>query len=286
MELDDGFADNYDTEINSFLSNDKTKKAVRYYDSIEAEAVCDDENALAFIINNCPNSLQIACKQLSMGRYIACVYLSGSQNIKFIENENIAIRIKTHIVEREFKNMVIKPCGSSLSPIIVGAHIDTFPGSPGGSDDMFGVAVGLDIIRQCANKNIWIVLFTGEEIDRRGSINFVKRNLKENNIKPRIYMNIDSGIEKGSGEIGVTITPETLRENMAHLFKEKYNVGDNVFESNDASAFHEVGVPIFWSWAYSPFRSHSIYDTLNNADQIQLSKMLENYALAVNYLIC
>jgi putative aminopeptidase FrvX len=282
MSLDWEFADSYDTFINNIISGDTKKQAVRHYDSIEHDMIINDENAVAFILNNC-NNLQIACKQLSRDKYVPCVYLSD--NINFAENKEIAICIKTHVVSKEFKNLIIKSKNSSETPIIIGAHIDTFPGSPGASDDACGVAIGLDIIRQCATKNIWLALFTGEEMDRRGSKNFVEKNIKNGSIKPRIYINIDSGIEKGSGKIEITITPENLRKDMSYLFEDKYAVGSEVFSSNDSRAFYKLGIPVFWSWASSPFRSHSIYDILDNADLVQLGKMMENYASAINYLI-
>lgn len=285
MGLDWGFADNYDTFINDILSNDRAKKAVRYYKSIDHETISNDENAVAFILNTYDNNLQIACKQLSNNKYVPCVYLPYNENIGFVENEIVTICIKTHTVLRTFQNLIIKSHNKNESPIIIGAHIDTFPGSPGASDDTYGVAIGLDIIRQCVNENIWVVLFTGEEMGCLGSLDFVERNVQTGNVKPRIYMNIDSGIEKGSSNIEITITPESLRERMLHLFKEKYKVGSNVFSSNDSRPFYDAGIPVFWSWASSPHRSHSIYDTLDNVDQTQLKEMMENYALAINHFI-
>ena len=284
MNLEWGFSESYDTHIESFLSNDKAKKAIRFYNFIEPRDICDDLNAVAFIIENCADSSQIACKQLSMEKYIPCVLISNKDRGYFRENDKIHLNIKTHITMRSFRNMIIKSKNKSVAPIIIGAHIDTFVGSPGASDDTFGVAIGIDIMRQCGNENIWMILFTGEEMGRLGSIDFVNRNIIDDGVKPKIYMNIDSGIEKGSGGIQITITPKRLADKMANLFEKEYIVGNDVFSSNDAIPFHELGIPIFWSWANSPYRAHSIDDTLDNIDQNQLCKMAENYSLALNHL--
>lgn len=63
--------------------------------------------------------------------------------------------------------------GPAAAPIIVGAHYDTVPGTPGADDNASGLAVLLELARYCATQSlsrpVWFVAFDLEEYGLLGS---------------------------------------------------------------------------------------------------------------------
>lgn len=282
--LEWGFSDGLDSDIVGIINNDRDTKAIRVYEFIEPEFL-DDPNSIAIIGFDESNRSQIACTQLSKYKYLPCFLINPAQNIKLQENELVSIHVRTHKTVREFTNMIIrKTIVNSIAPVIIGAHIDTFPGSPGASDDAFGVGMCLDIVRQCGqDNNIWIVLFTGEEIDRRGSKVFVEQYLTARQIKPRLYINIDSGVEAGSRDIHIKIHPKELTHDISAIFNGEYVIENEIFQSDDSVPFSDIGTPVFWVWAHGPQRAHSINDTVDNIDIEQLKKIATLYSKVINW---
>ena len=72
--------------------------------------------------------------------------------------------------------------GKELPPILIGAHYDTVPGSPGADDNASGLVVLLEVASQLSMtplaRPVWLVAFCLEEQDRLGSQAFASR-LKE-----------------------------------------------------------------------------------------------------------
>lgn len=279
-----GFSESLDTDIVGIISNNKDTKAIRAYESIKPELL-DDPNAIAIIGFDESNHSQIACTQLSKYKYLPCFFINPRHNIQLQENELLSIQIRTNKTVREYTNMIIrKTNGNIISPVIIGAHIDTFPGSPGASDDAFGVSMCLDIVRQVGqNDDIWIVLFTGEEIDRRGSRTFIERYLSARQIKPCLYINIDSGVEVGSSDIHIKINPVELSQSISAVFNGEYIIENEIFQSDDSASFAHNGTPVFWVWAKSPQRAHSIKDTVDNVDITQLNNIANRYSKVINH---
>ncbi|MHB1459270.1 MAG: M28 family peptidase, partial [Armatimonadota bacterium] len=124
-----------------------------------------------------------------------------------------------------------------------------------------------------------------EEIDRRGSKVFVKQYLNTRQIKPRLYINIDSGVEASSCDIHIKIHPKQLTHDISALFTGQYAIENEIFESDDSVPFSDIGTPVFWVWARSPQRAHSIYDTVDNVDVAQLNNIAKLYSKAINQYI-
>ncbi|MCX5725290.1 MAG: M20/M25/M40 family metallo-hydrolase [Nitrospirae bacterium] len=69
--------------------------------------------------------------------------------------------------------------GSALPPLLIGAHYDTVPGSPGADDNASGLVVLLEVAARLRTttlaRPIWLVAFCLEEQDRLGSQAFAAR---------------------------------------------------------------------------------------------------------------
>lgn len=77
--------------------------------------------------------------------------------------------------ERSYYNWMLKLPGQSSNrpPVIVGAHYDTVPGSPGADDNATGIAVLLELARHFGQdpprSPVWLVAFDMEEYGLSGS---------------------------------------------------------------------------------------------------------------------
>jgi len=96
-----------------------------------------------------------------------------SKNIKFIEQNYTYFNFKG--------TNIIVDCGNlkSKKHIILSAHFDVVPNSPGANDDASGIAILIDVIEKISKlklKNkIRIIFFDDEEIGRFGSISYIKK---------------------------------------------------------------------------------------------------------------
>ncbi|HEY7531655.1 MAG TPA: M20/M25/M40 family metallo-hydrolase [Nitrospiraceae bacterium] len=93
-----------------------------------------------------------------------------------------------HALGGIFRNVVAiktaKTSAKTSAPLIVGAHYDTVPGSPGADDNASGLVVLLEIadrLRDIAfSREVWLMAFCLEEQDRLGS-QAVAARLKSDN---------------------------------------------------------------------------------------------------------
>ena len=86
-------------------------------------------------------------------------------------------------------NLIAERSGAGEDVIVIGAHYDTVPGSPGADDNASGVAGMLELARLCKNdaprKNLIFAAFVNEEppcfgSDNMGSMRYAK-HLRESN---------------------------------------------------------------------------------------------------------
>jgi hypothetical protein len=153
--------------------------------------------------------------------------------------------------EKTFHNMVLEIEGRDGGDdvVVAGAHMDTWPGTVGASDDASGCAMLLEFARyfaanapRCGAQLIW---FTGEELDRRGSRAYVLTH-RDDLPRIRLFVNLDSGVSVGHGEPTAGVAgPPGLAESVRHLLGglgDDMPVAEERGSSSDATAFREAGV--------------------------------------------
>jgi hypothetical protein len=78
--------------------------------------------------------------------------------------------------------------------ILVGAHYDTVPGSPGADDNASGVAAVLEVARllgsQRTPRGLWVAFFDEEELGLRGSLAFTAGNLSLKELRGAIVLDM------------------------------------------------------------------------------------------------
>lgn len=94
-----------------------------------------------------------------------------SKNIKFIEQEYSYYKFKG--------TNVIADIGNCKRHIILSAHFDVVPNSPGANDDASGIAVLVDVTGRLKalklKAGVRVIFFDDEEIGRFGSISYIKK---------------------------------------------------------------------------------------------------------------
>jgi len=117
--------------------------------------------------------------------------------------ETARVAWQTAVSTRTFANLRADIPGKSAETVLLGAHLDSFPGTPGSSDNAFGSALLLELARWYARhppaRSLRFWWFTGEEIDRRGSQAAAEFELGQ---EPRalLFLNFDSGVSDEHGE--------------------------------------------------------------------------------------
>jgi len=164
--------------------------------------------------------------------------------------------------------------------VIVGAHLDSFPGTVGASDNAAGCALLMEVARWFAEhppmRTVRMVWFTGEEIDRRGSQAYVRDHLAEPE-RVVLYVNVDSGCSIEHGPVQVAVTGGDAVIGWAkELLADRTPVPEVrqwAISSADVKAFWEDGVPTAWACArmVTPYpHPHLPTDT---PDKIDLAKL-------------
>jgi len=163
--------------------------------------------------------------------------------------EPAAMQWSARLVEREFRNLVAEIPGKETPNeiVVMGAHMDSWPGTVGASDDAAGCAVLVEAARWFAGhapaRTVRLVWFTGEEVDARGSRAYVRECL-DNPGAVKLMVLVDSTCERDTGAFMVYTSDEPTYEWACERLDIK---GMEHFISNgggtDATAFIASGIP-------------------------------------------
>ena len=139
--------------------------------------------------------------------------------------------------------------------IAVGAHLDSFPGTVGASDNASGCARLVEFARWFVThppaRTLRFLWFTGEELDRRGSRAYVRAHEGDED-RLCLFINVDGGVSSEHQRFPVdTEDPRALAETVSASLDAVFPaVGPRPFrcldhcpDSSDAGPFHEAGIP-------------------------------------------
>lgn len=139
--------------------------------------------AAVVIYNNQPGGFMVGV--LLQPSRIPAVMISREDGLRLVEATQqgrlrVRLLVDTVIETRSTVNVVATKRGSARPEeiIVVGAHYDSVPGSPGANDNASGVAVVLEAARVLAGtptpRTVQFVLFAAEEIGLFGSVAFAE----------------------------------------------------------------------------------------------------------------
>jgi aminopeptidase YwaD len=115
---------------------------------------------------------------------IPIVVISGADGAKLLEQlgkQQLKARVRTGVkrINVAGKNVVARMANANTPSLILGAHFDSVPGSPGANDNAGGTAAILEIARRLPKNlvdQVWFVSFDGEEDGLHGSRAFVDQS--------------------------------------------------------------------------------------------------------------
>ncbi|MBP7560446.1 MAG: M28 family peptidase [Armatimonadetes bacterium] len=168
---------------------------------------------------------------------------------------------------------VIAKRGPAVPSLIIGAHLDSMPVSPGANDNASGVAVLLELARRLAGDpsaaNVWFVAFGTEEgrysdggtrsirsTGRRGSRHFVDALTDNERLTLKAMLNMDmvgAGDALDIGDMSEQGEPPARR--CLQIAKELGLAArfDQFGGQSDYRPFHDRGIPIIaFAWGTHP----------------------------------
>ncbi len=220
-----------------------------------------DAGAIAIVIVN--NELKNVHGTLTSEPAIPVLGLSGAAGDPLIERARTAAQSATLTVNTQkdavARNVIAHLPGVTQPKLILGAHYDSVPGSPGANDNASGTAVVLAIARQLSpsfghsqsslSRQIWFIAFDGEEDGLQGSQAFVNR------ATPQFLSNL-----KGMLNFDMVAVNPTLQMDGSLSLKSFTKVDETMMKnpalrlgSSDHASFKSQNVPVlFFNRGYEP----------------------------------
>ncbi len=195
------------------------------------------------------------------------------------------------------RNVVAWWPGARRYPVVVGAHMDTVPGSPGANDNASGVAVMLEIARLVAGKPpagfLRFVAFGSEEygtngVHHVGSQVFVNRLKKEGRRRLAGMVSVDM-IADGRPLIVATsgIGPPKLADVVARIARRR-DIGvtrEMMCDCSDNGPFERAGITATLLWSGSESNYHDASDRVKNmepADLVRTGRVVRYFVKALD----
>ena len=191
--------------------------------------------------------------------------------------EQAALRWGLRRVQRQFRNLTAEVPGTGKPEecVVMGAHVDSFPGTVGASDDAAGCAILLEAAKWFAAhppaRTVRLAWFTGEEVDRRGSRAYV-RDCIEDPSSVKLIVNVDcGGCEMYTGGFTVCTSDESTIE-WARRRLDLHGMEHSITNGGgtDARSFIERGMPAILVEAPSKQGAHLPDDSPENIDPHKL----------------
>ncbi len=154
--------------------------------------------------------------------------------------------------EGEFRNLVAEIPGAAnpAEVVVMGAHMDSWPGTVGASDDAAGCAVLVEaakwFVQNSPARTVRLVWFTGEEVDSRGSRCYVSDCLPDPSaVKLMICVDSSCEIDAPGGFEAYAAAEQTYEWARQRLDIAEMPHDIVTTPGTDARAFIEAGIQIF-----------------------------------------
>jgi len=209
--------------------------------------------------------------------YVHSLTISHDDAIKLRKHNNktLSIEIKQNVEKRKANNIVvdIKGKGFDKNLTLAVGHYDTVAHSVGASDNSGGTVTLLKVAEYFAKKqpqrDLRIVLFSGEELGLLGSQAYVKKHLKEIKDRLKLVVNIDvTGDAIGHDHFNVIGSKELLgytdgiTKEIGMVFKSKIEIF-----SSDGMPFTPYEIPsvnVFRAGGKATSMIHTPDDSVQN----------------------
>lgn len=213
--------------------------------------------------------------------------------LRSVERKRLKIVVNSRSYMASSYNTVADIKGS-LWPeesLILGAHHDTYPESPGGNDNASGTVVVMDTARVLTilsremgifpGRSIRFCTWSGEEFHHQGSAAYVRRHHGPEQ-HPRLVVNLD---EIGAGPIkGMVLQFPEMRSLVTRVLDSmddglRCHVMPQLDYTNDGFSFARAAIPysILWRWRFVGRHPDSDYrgEPADTADKVRPRELKE-----------
>ncbi len=229
----------------------------------------------------------------------------GGALLRLAASQNESLRAK--VESRSF----VTPCFNTVAEIpgtewpeetlIIGAHHDTYPGSPGAVDNGSGTVVVMDVARVLSlltaeagvspGRTIKFCTWSGEEQNHQGSAAYVRQHHGPEP-HPKLVVNLD---EVAAGPIkGLVLQFDYLRPLVQRVLDEigdglKCHVHAVLEHTNDGFSFARSAIPYAtaWRWRFVGRHPDSDYraEASDTADKVRVRELKEYVAMLARVLL-
>lgn len=189
------------------------------------------------------------------------VYPDTCKGIKELIKENdvfVGGSVKSRFTRTKITNIITE--NDSRKRVIVCAHYDSVPFSPGAGDNATGTASLLEIAKT-KRENMQFILFGAEEWNKYGSYAYVRDLTKKQLKNIKAVVNIDMIASK---EIYVMCSKK-FENTVRKIVGKKTKISTEIRAPFDVWPFHKKGIPIIhfgsrYGFCHSPKDSHHKID--------------------------
>ena len=218
--------------------------------------------------------------------------LSSQQGESLLQNTRTEPRVATLNVNVRQKtvtgyNIIAHLPGVKQPNVLLGAHYDSVPKSPGANDNASGTAVILELARRLANKPIahqtWFVAFDAEEDGLQGSKALIKTAEPKFLSHLKAMLNFDMVGVNDQLFVGGTESLIALAQKTNPKLSKIRDTG-----ASDHEPFARAGVPVLFFYRGEDPNYHSPTDTEIDPKLVQATaevgqSIMQDYLLTTNH---
>lgn len=248
----------------------------------------------AIIYNSAPSEFT---GSLQIGSEIPALAISGDagqqlrQRLESGGSLTVRAAVDASVVDRPAENVVAtrRAAGAGTSRIVLGAHYDSVPVSPGANDNASGTALLLELARtlgaQPPNADLTFIAFGAEELGLLGSAHYVATLPPETRAGLRAMLNFDmvgvgDELRVGGDDALMRLAEDVAQGQGLRLGR----LSREVTRSSDQASFLAAGIPSVFFHVTDDPHYHSATDVPPNLSPERLQQMGEIGAAVVRRL--
>ena len=228
-------------------------------------------------------SRDVAMPVVGISRY------DGEEILRLLEASEVTVTLEVVMNERSSQNVVATLNADKDFVVVLGAHYDTVPQSPGANDNGSGIAVVMAVAQELADKDLpfelRVIAFGSEELGLLGSRHYVDTLLQNEPGKIVVMLNFDA---LGAGFLQLLGNDYLVARAMEMAEDLDINVVVGrmpIGASSDHTSFQEMGIPVIFLSGSDISLIHSPDDRIEFVDPHRLGEAAKLGLGIIEYLV-
>ncbi|NQW17431.1 MAG: Zn-dependent exopeptidase M28 [Chloroflexi bacterium] len=226
--------------------------------------------AAIIVANSYPDPISAAFSREFEFLAVSVSGLDGDKLRQRIDGGQATVRLDVTPEVLPSRNIVATNRGVSGDIVILGAHFDTVPGSPGAVDNASGVAIVLTIAEEIAGLNLpyelRFVFFGSEELGLFGSQHYLNSLTPEEASRVSLMINLDA---VGAGQLELHGDSELVAAAQDIADDLDISVRRGVIPANSSSdhaPFEAAGIPVLMLFGSDFSQIHTPLDAMDTVE--------------------